>query len=92
MKVKLTKTGGLMGVRMSAESDWDIDEQDWKELVSAIEKKEVPTSQRKKRDAFHHSLQKGDDPKSRVPVNISKVPEKYAHLFKPLFEKMKAEG
>lgn len=88
MKVILTKSGGFTGVKMSAESDWDINNNEWDELIAAIEKPASRGEATKKRDSFHHSLQKEDG--SSIPVNISKVPEKFSHLFKPMFDKMKA--
>ena len=66
MKVKLIKSGGFIGKKMTAVTEWNFSASEWKELIDAIQREE---DGRKKRDAFNYSLQQGDDDTTKVPIN-----------------------
>jgi hypothetical protein len=84
--IKLIKSGGPVGNKMSASAAWKFSDAEWQDLVKAIKREEGQT---KARDAFHYSIQKNDDADSRVPVSIQNIPEKFSAVFKELFEGMK---
>ena len=86
-KIKLIKTGGLVGTHMSASAAWQFSGGDWNELVNAIKRDSSPT---KARDNFHYAIQQDGDEKTRVPVSIQSIPEKFTGIFKELFDNMKA--
>jgi hypothetical protein len=86
--IKLIKSGGFVAGKMSASTEWKFSAGEWDELVEAIKREEGKT---KSRDAFHYSIQKNEDEKSRVPVSIQTIPPKFSAVFKELFDKMKAE-
>jgi oligoribonuclease NrnB/cAMP/cGMP phosphodiesterase (DHH superfamily) len=87
MQVKLIKTGGLLGKKMSASQEWKYSDEDWKELVQTIEKKE--TTAKRIPDAFHYALQKGNG--EEIKIDISSIPSKYQSFFERLFENLKSE-
>lgn len=87
MQVKLIKTGGLLGKTMSSSQEWEFSENEWDELIRAVEKKEK-TSKRMP-DATNYALQKGDG--DEIKVDISSVPSKYQSFFKKLFDGLKTE-
>jgi hypothetical protein len=78
LKIKLTKSGGFVGAQMSASTDWEFSEADWKELLKSIERKPGASGMR---DAFSYSLGKAGDEHS-TPVSIQNIPEKYRAVFK----------
>ena len=86
--IKLIKSGGFVGNKMSASTAWKFSAGEWEELVDAIKREEGKT---KAKDAFHYSIQKNDDENSRVPVNIQTIPDKFNGIFKELFDNMRAE-
>ena len=88
LNIKLIKSGGLIGKKMSASAEWTFSDKEWQDLLAAIKREEGAG---KMRDAFHYSVQLGDDENSRVPVSIQGIPSKYSAVFKKLFDNMKAE-
>lgn len=86
--IKLIKSGGPVGNKMSASTEWNFSSAEWSELVHAIRRSEGAG---KSRDAFHYSIQQGEDESSRVPVNIQSIPDRFEATFKKLFDGMKAE-
>ena len=86
--IKLVKSGGLVGNKMSATAPWNFSDADWNELVAAIQRPETTS---KARDTFHYSIQKNGDADSRVPISIQNIPAKFNAVFKDLFEGMKPE-
>ncbi len=87
MQVKLIKTGGLAGKKMSASQEWKFSDDEWNELIEAIEKRE--TTAKRVPDAFHYALQKGNE--EEIKVDIGSIPLKYEGFFKKLFEDLKVE-
>jgi len=87
VNIKLIKSGGPVGNKMSATAAWKFSDVEWQELVNAIRRDDGPT---KSRDAFHYSIQKGEDADSRVPVSIQHIPEKFNAVFKELLDGMKS--
>ena len=87
LNIKLIKSGGFIGKKMTASAEWTLSAKDWDELVETIRRQEGTT---RMRDAFHYSLQKNDDEQSRVPVSIQNIPPKFSAVFKELFDNMKA--
>jgi hypothetical protein len=85
MQVKLIKTGGLLGKKMSSSREWEFSNEDWNELIQAVEKK---TSKRIP-DATHYAMQKGNE--EEIRIDISSIPSRYQPFFKKLFEDLKAE-
>jgi len=88
LNIKLIKSGGPVGNKMSASTAWNFSDAEWHELVAAITRSE---GQSKARDAFHYSIQKDDDADSRVPISIERIPSKFSAVFKELFDGMKPE-
>ena len=87
MQVKLIKTGGLAGKKMSASQEWKFSDDEWNELIGAIGKKE--TTAKRIPDAFHYALQRGNE--EEIKVDIGSIPPKYEGFFKKLFEDLKVE-
>ena len=87
MQVKLIKTGGLLGKKMSASQEWKFSDEEWDELIKAIEKKE--TTAKRIPDAIHYALQKENG--EEFKLDIGSIPSKYQSFFKKLFEDLKAE-
>ena len=87
MQVKLIKTGGLLGKKMSASQEWKYSEEDWNELIQTIEKKE--TTAKRIADAVHYALQKGSG--EEIKIDIGSIPSKYQSFFEKLFENLKGE-
>ena len=88
MTIKLIKSGGFIGKKMSASTAWNFSTKEWDELVDAIKRQEGAA---KTKDAFHYALQQDEDESSRVPVSIQNIPTKFSTVFKALFDNMKAE-
>ena len=87
MQVKLIKTGGLLGKKMSASEEWKFSDAEWDELIKAIEKKEK--TDKRMPDAIHYALQKGHG--EEIKLDINSIPSKYESFFKKLFDELKAE-
>lgn len=90
MKIKLTKSGGLIGKKLEAETDWHFSDEEWQELSASIQAK-MASSDKRIKDAFNYTLQiKGDD-NTKTPINPALVPEKFREVFKKLFDGLKAK-
>lgn len=89
MKIKLIKTGGIAGKKMSAVAATNFNQADWDTLIRLIKREEKGPG--KKRDAFNYQLQQDDDDSTKTPIHIQDIPEKYRAVFKELFENMKVE-
>jgi hypothetical protein len=87
MEVKLIKTGGLLGKKMSASREWGFSEKEWEELIRAVEKKDKES--KRIPDATHYVLQKEDG--DEIKLDISSIPSKYQPFFKKMFEDLKVE-
>ena len=87
MEVKLIKTGGLLGKKMSASQEWGFSEKEWEELIRAVEKKDKES--KRIPDATHYVLQKEDG--DEIKLDISSIPSKYQPFFKKMFEDLKVE-
>jgi hypothetical protein len=87
MEVKLIKTGGLLGKKMSASQEWSFSEKEWEELIRAAEKKEKDS--KRIPDATHYVLQKENG--EEIKLDISSIPSKYQPFFKKMFEDLKVE-
>jgi hypothetical protein len=87
MEVKLIKTGGLLGKKMSASQEWEFSEKEWEELIRAVEKKDKES--KRIPDATHYVLQKEDG--DEIKLDISSIPSKYQPFFKKMFEDLKVE-
>jgi hypothetical protein len=86
MKIRLNKSGGLIGKRMRSEIDRELSEEEWNELSEQIVISSPPVNKRKK-DAFNYTIQLGDE--APVPIDPSKIPQKFYPLFKELFDALK---
>ena len=86
MQVKLIKTGGLLGKKLSSSDEWKFSNEEWNELIRAIEKKGAT---KRIPDATHYALQKENE--EEIKVDIGAIPSKYQSFFKKLFEDLKVE-
>ncbi len=87
MTIKLIKSGGFIGKKLTATAEWNYSAAEWMALINTIKRDE---SGPRKKDAFNYAVQQGDDETTRVPISIQLIPEKYNAFFKELFSNMKA--
>jgi len=90
MQLKLSRSGGLVGKRMTGEIQVDISNEEWTRLSSAI-KIERPDPDKRKKDAFNYSIEIIGNEDSKIAFNPNRVPEQYHKLFKSLFDALKPE-
>jgi len=88
MKIKLVRSGGIAGKKMSASADHKLTKEEWDELVAASKK--GTSSTRGIKDGFNYVLQNEEDENSKTVIDINAIPEKYERLFKKLFDNLKA--
>lgn len=88
MIIKLIKTGGIIGKKLTATAEWNFSAAEFATLINAIKRGE---SGQRKKDAFNYSIQQSADETTRVPISIQLIPEKYNAFFKELFDNLKAE-
>jgi hypothetical protein len=81
MKIKLTRTGGFIPVKKTAETDTSLSDQELGKLIELIK---PDKSGYRVKDGNYYELSFGS---KRSPVDLEKVPEQY----KALFAKLKAE-
>lgn len=87
MQIKLIKTGGLLGKTMSASQEWKFSDDEWAELIQAIERKQATA--KRIPDAVHYALQKENG--QEIKIDIGSIPAKYDAFFKKLFESLKVD-
>jgi hypothetical protein len=86
MKLKLIQTGGLVGKRMAAQVSCKLKEEEWAALLAIIQKK---ATRSRARDAHNYVLQKDNDEKNGISIDINAIPPEHASLFQKLFEGLK---
>jgi hypothetical protein len=88
VKLKLIQSGGVVGKTMVAEANCKLKEKDLEALMNTVKK---PKTRGKAKDAHSYVLQKGDDDKTAVSIDISAIPESHTDLFKKLFENLRPQ-
>jgi len=88
VKLKLIQTGGVVGKTMTAQVNSGLKDEELARLLATIKKK---ATRGKARDAHQYILQKDDDSKGAVAINIDAIPPEHTALFKKLFDNLKAD-
>jgi hypothetical protein len=87
MKLKLIQTGGVVGKTMAAQVNAKLKDEELAALMAAVKKK---ATRSRAKDAHSYVLQKGDDEKSCVSIDITAIPPEHNALFEKLFNGLKA--
>jgi hypothetical protein len=88
VKLKLIQSGGIAGKTMVAEANCKLKEKELAELMKTVKSQR---SRGKAKDAESYVLQKSDDDKTAVKIDLSAIPETHNELFKKLFENLRPQ-
>ena len=87
MEIKLTQSGGFADKKMEAIVNSKLSEKEWDALLKAVAKK--PENDGKAKDAFSYTIQKNQEDKTKMAIDIQAIPEIHNDLFKKIFDELK---
>jgi hypothetical protein len=86
VKLKLIQSGGIAGKIMEAEASSKLKEEDFEALLKTVKTRRT---RGKMKDAETYMLQKSDDDKTAIAIDINAIPPSHNKLFKKLFENLR---